>query len=228
MKTTEIRYLNQSQIGNLVVELFGQIEIIYSISLTRNEKPNAIISYFADALKKQYDYLTFEQLHQAFEANGYGFLDIYLPKIGNRADNKIKSFNIPDLTKVINAHIKQKKLLKVEGLEKKEFSEKEKYEIRQKWCEQFIGYFELYRDEKKVTHLKLPFYTAKTMVKIGLLYNEQIDYKERRTNILSNSKYNANEILVYECFDRLIEKNEHLNDYLNDFRNGNNTDGLPF
>ena len=228
MKTTEIKHLDKNQVGSLVAELFAQIEIIYGISLNKNDNPNAIISYFADALKKQYSYLTFEQLHNAFEANGYGYLDDFLSKIGNRPDNKIKSFNVPDLTKVINAHIKQKKLLKDEGLEKKVFSEKEKHEIRQEWCDQLVEYFEKYRVEKVITILRTPYYTAKAMVKIGLLDKDKINHKERKKNVLTDSKHSINEILVYECFDDLINEGDHLVTYLINFRNEFNTDELPF
>ena len=110
---------------------------------------------------------------------------------------------------------------------KKEFSEREKHAIRQKWCDMIVGCFETYKDDHEMPILRTPYYTANVMAKIGLLDKTEIDHKEIRNNIREDSNESLNGGLVQKCFDAVIERDEHLNDFLIDFRGEFNPE-MPF
>jgi hypothetical protein len=223
MKKTPIKNLLRDQVIQLSVDLFEFIEMNYGIS-PANDK---FTEYFVNNIQKYYKHLTFENLESAFDMNASGMLDLYLPKIGQRPDNKVLKFNIPDLSKIINAYCRYTGIEKSEkGQEKKVFSNKEKKEIRHEWCNQLCEYFDIYKKDNFKSTIRTPLYTSKVLAKLGVLDYDRIDFDEPSTNIMQSSPRGNNEALIYESFDSLINKGVHINDFMTEFRNEFN--GMPF
>lgn len=226
MKTTKIEHLYKEQISNLTFELFQSIEITYGIK----EADKRFIEYFINVLQKNYSHLNFEQLEDAFFRNSTGLLDNFLPKVGMRSDNKVMKFNIPDLTKVINAFCKYMGVEKNDtSLEKKVFSSEEIDRIHVEWIEQLIEIFNVYLKDKKRTSIRLPLYTANFLSKLGLINKDEINLSENKINMSFGKKNkkrrsSPNEILIYKCFDLIIQKEKHLFDLIP----RPNVDAMPY
>ena len=215
MKETIIELLYDTQITALIKELFEQIKIAYGIK----DADKGMNMYFLNTIKKNYSFLNFEQIESAFERNANGLIDNYFQKIGQRPDNKIKSFNIPDLTKILNAYIKFKKIGRTEEKEKA-LTSTSKHEIFNSWLDKKIKLFENYKKKKKKETITLQLFTANFFARINLIDINDIDLKEKNINILSNKNIcNHNENLIYKAFDYLIENNENLEQYFKYERN---------
>lgn len=214
MKETKISELRPSQLSELSIDLFEIIEMTYGIS----PADDRFTEYFTKTLQQNYSHLTFEDLESAFERNASGLLDIYLPKVGQRADNKVLKFNIPDLTKIINAYCKYKGIEKSENQQqKKVFTLEEKKEIRRQWCDQLIENFEKYKNYNERPQIRIPLYTCKVLVKFGIIEDDEIDYSESKTNILSSSTRTNNENLIFNAFDRIISQGMHIKEFIGSF-----------
>lgn len=207
MKETKIQSLHSEQIAELIPDLFEKISLWYDI---RAADPKFTI-YFIKLLKKEYLALTFEQIELAFEYNAHGLNNHFFNRTGNRADNKIKSFNLPDLVKIINAHVKYlgSKKTKEQTFTKHEFAKNEKHEIFNKWFDSRIKDFELYRASGEMTRIVLPVFVLSLYESLGLIEPDKIDSSTDMTC----------EQLVYNCYDRLIQKGESLEGYFKNERN---------
>ena len=213
MRTTKIEHLFGQQLIELTVTLFEYIELTYGI----NQADEEFTNYFINFISQYYKHLTFEEIESAFERNASGLIDNYLPKIGARPDNKITKFNIPDLTKIINAYCKFVGIEKSEKQqEKKIFTLEEKKEIRKKWCDQLIETFDNYRIYKKRDKIGVPIYTCKVLTKLGILNANLIDYSDNKHNIMTKSR-SKNENLIFETFDKIIEQGMHIKDFIGNF-----------
>jgi hypothetical protein len=213
MKTTKIEYLQNHQLIELTIKLFEFIELTYGI----NRADERFTSYFINFISQYYKHLSFEEIESAFERNASGLIDNYLPKIGSRPDNKITKFNIPDLTKIINAYCKFVGIEKSEkGQEKKIFSLEEKQEIRKKWCDQLIETFDNYQLRKERNNISIPMYTCKVLNKFGVLDESLIDYSEDKINVMTKRR-SKNENLIFETFDLIIEQGMHIKDFIGNF-----------
>lgn len=112
-------------------------------------------------------------------------------------------------------------------MNEKVFTESEKGIIRNKWCDQLCHIFNTYFKNKVKPPITTPLYTAQVISTFGLIDFKQIDFTERRINIMTESR-TSNENLIFECFDKLIENKLFIGDYMNEFRNYYQTDGLPW
>ncbi len=225
MKTTNIRLLDENQINDLSSELFEYICGVYDIKAP-DEK---FYHYFITYMKKYFGFMTFEQLESAFELNSLNYLDNFLQKIGQRPDNKIKSFNIPDLVKIINAYNNYKGIQKSDSTDiynpftkksepggAKILTEKQKHESMNNWCDRLCQIFEKYRDEFEKTTIAIPLFTCQILAKNGALDYKDIDMTEKTISI-KIGKYqgsNSNEDLIYKTFDKIIQDQKHVEDYL--------------
>jgi len=95
-------------------------------------------------------------------------------------------------------------------------SREEKNRSRIEWTDQLLSYFEFYRDEKIIVPIRGTLYTVQVLANVGLIDDNNIN-PDDKINVM-DSKHSHNERLVYNCFDWLIEKNEHLKDYLQEFK----------
>ena len=131
MKETKIQSLHSEQIAELIPDMFEKISLWYDIKAA---DPKFTI-HFIKLLKKEYLSLTFQEIESAFEYNAHGLNDHFFNRIGNRPDNKIKSFNLPDLTKIINAQVKylESKKVKAQTFTKHEFAKNDKHIILNEW-----------------------------------------------------------------------------------------------
>lgn len=198
------------------VKLFEFIEMTYGIA----EANENFLEYFVNALKKNYKHLSFEQIQDAFERNSFGLLDNFLPKVGQRPDNKVLKFNIPDLTKIINAYCRYTGVEKSEQDQgRKVFSTEEKSKIRQEWCDQLCAIFEKYAQAHEMSVIRTPLYTCNMLARLSVLDANRIDFSEPSTNIMATKSRSNNEKLIYECFQTIINDGMHINDFLFDFRN---------
>lgn len=215
MKNKEIKYLEDHEVVTLSLSLFEFIRMTYDIKEAKEEFPG----YFANFLKSHFKMLTFNDLHEAFEINSLGRIDTYLPTIAGRHDNKVKSFNIPDLTKIINAFSRFKGLEKKETADKKVFSPEEKTKINNEWCDFIALAFEKYRDEFEQTTISATLITVLIFSDLKLVDKRDIDYSERVINVkLGYFEKSRNEILIYKTFNKLIRNGEHIEDYLKNKR----------
>jgi len=228
MKNSNIRLLSENQMNALSLELFEYISIVYSIK----EPDEKFYSYFISYLKKYYSFMTFEQLENAFELNSLDHLNNFLQKIGQRPDNKVTSFSIPNLTKIINAYNSYKGIEKTDSREiynpftkktelggAKEFTEAEKNKSMNNWCDRLCLIFEKYRDEFEKTTIAIPLFTCQILAKNGALDYKDIDLSERTISIkLIGEHQNNNEDLIYSTFDKIIVDQKHIEDYLKNQR----------
>jgi hypothetical protein len=213
MKTTKIEYLQNHQLIELTIKLFEFIELTYGI----NQADERFTSYFINFISQYYKHLSFEEIESAFERNASGLIDNYLPKIGARPDNKISKFNIPDLTKIINAYCKFVGIEKSEKQqEKKIFTLEEKQEIRKKWCNQLIETFDNYHLRNERDKIGVPIYTCKVLNKFGVLDESLIDYSEDKINVMIKRR-SKNENLIFETFDLIIEQGMHIKNFIGNF-----------
>ena len=229
MKTTNIRLLDENQINALSSNLFEYISLVYAI----REPDEKFYSYFISYLKKYYAFMTFEQLESAFELNSLDHLNNFLQKIGQRPDNKVTSFSIPNLTKVINAYNSYKGIEKTDNtdiwnpkMKRKEpggdkvLTEQEKHESMNRWVDRLCLIFEKYRDEFEKTTIAIPLFTCQILAKNGALDPKDIDLSERTISVkLLGNKENNNEDLIYKTFDKIIVDQKHIEDYLKHQRN---------
>ena len=113
-------------------------------------------------------------------------------------------------------------------INKESITWKEKHEIRNNWCNNLCSLFNYYYKNKKGLQITVPLYTAQILSTFGILDFNKIDFTESRINIFGNDSRTKNEDLIYRCFDELIEKKKFIGDYLGEFRNYFNHDGMPF
>lgn len=226
MKKTLIENLHRPQIIEQSMRLFDFIEVNYGIS----EADERFVDYFVNYLIQYYKHLTFEDLESAFERNASGLLDIYLPKIGQRVDNKVLKFNIPDLTKIINAYCKYKGIEKSEkNQQKKIFTQEEKQKIRTEWIELLCYRFDSYKNGKR-EQFKVPLYTCKVLSDLGILDASRIDYSEAPIKYIIGgiSSRTNNENLIFECFDSIIKQEMHIRDFIGSFAEYKQKEDIPF
>ncbi len=224
MKETIISNLYESQLMAATAELFEFIELTYAIG----QADQRFLSFFVKVLKENYSHLSFEQIESAFERNSLGLLDIYLSKIGQRPDNKIKSFNIPDLSKIINAFLKYKNIEKEETIDKIVFSEKQKAKSNIWWCDFIQGAFDKYKGTKERTKIDCSMFAAEKFAEFGLLDKKEIVYETVTLKFNNSHISTKNENLIYEAFDALILQNEGLAPYLVEQRNKYQVEETPF
>lgn len=224
MKTTKIEQLNKSDVINLTVNLFEFIELTYGIS----EADSRFSDYFVNHIIKYFGHLTFDDMESAFERNASGLLDIYLPKIGSRPDNKVSKFNIPDLTKIINAYCMYV------GIEKnkkeyqyKEFTEQEKYESINKWCDSLCEKFDLITQNDEKPRIFCSLFTANLLADLGLINHDHIDKYEEVGKNFKSIIYSDNEILIHNTFKEMHSKGMHISNFLGKFRNKYNAEEMP-
>lgn len=220
MKEVLIQNLHTPQLAELTKELFENIQIIYDVK----DADTRIIAFFVKVVKESYDYLTFEQINSAFEYNSLGYLDNFFTKVGQRPDNKIRSFNIPDLTKIINAYVKYKSIEKEEATGSIIVSEEEKARSNIWWCDFIQGCFDLYKQKKERTKIDCSMFAAEKFAEFGLLDKDEIVSE----SITLNSKTSKNELLIYEAFDALILQNEPFAPYLKSQRNKYQAEEMPY
>ncbi len=96
----------------------------------------------------------------------------------------------------------------------KVFTEAEKHESMNRWCDRMGLIFEKYRDELEKTKINIPLFTAKILARYGALKNSDIDYSEKRISTKFMDNGNNNEDLIYKTFDKIIHKQKHVEDYL--------------
>lgn len=224
MKTTNIENLYDQQLIPIVSELFEFIQLTYGIG----QADQRMIPFFVKVLKDNYKHLNFEQIEQAYEYNSLGHLDIYLNKVGQRPDNKIRSFNVPDLTKIINAYTKCKSIEKEAEFEKKEFTQAEKNKANTDWCNWIVEIFELYRDEKEVTPIYAPMFTAQMFAKFQLLDEKDIINNPDSIELNKNTHSSKNQKLIYEVFDALILQGKNIENYLNSQKLKYKAEEMPY
>lgn len=222
MKQVLIQNLHTTQLAELTKELFDFIQLTYGI----HDADTRLIAFFVKVVKENYDHLNFEQLHDAFERNSLGYLDNFFTKVGQRPDNKIRSFNIPDLTKIINAYVKYKSIEKEEDPDKIIVSEEEKARSNIWWCDFMQGCFDLYKEKKERTKIDCSMFAAEKLAEFGLLGKDEIVYENVAINFKSKHS-SKNEKLIYEVFDALILQNESFAPYLAKQRNKYQTEGMP-
>lgn len=223
MKETLIQSLHEPQLMELTKELFEDIQLMYDIK----EADIRIVAYFVRILKENYNYLNFEQLNDAFERNSLGLLDIFFNRVGQRPDNKIRSFNIPDLTKIINAYVKYKSIEKEEDTDKIVVTETQKASSNEWWCNFMQANFDLYKTKKERTKIDCPMFAAEKFAEFGLLDKKDIVTENIGTNFKSKHS-SKNEILIYEVFDSLILQGESFAPYLENQRRKYKPEEMPY
>lgn len=225
MKETLISHLHEPQLMSATAELFEFIELTYAIS----QADQRFISFFVKVLKENYSHLNFEQIESAFERNSLSLLDVYLNRIGQRPDNKIKSFNVPDLTKIINAYSQHLNLsshdhgdeiwnpfLKRSEPGKKIFTEQEKRELYENWVNFLIRIFEIYQSNNEKTKVFASLYMLIKFSDWGLVDKKDIPEQKPDMNFqLKSEKISDNEIKIYETFEGLINQGQHINEFIN-------------
>jgi hypothetical protein len=105
---------------------------------------------------------------------------------------------------------------------------REKHRIRNEWCDQLCAFFNYYYKTGKKMQIRIPLYTAQVLSTFGILDFNKIDFSESRVNIFENPSRTNNEELIYSCFDELIEKKKFVGDYMTEFRDYFNHEGMPF
>ena len=210
MKESLIQNLHNPQLMELTSELFENIQLTYDIK----EADTKLIAFFVKVVKENYNYLNYDQLNDAFERNSLGLLDNYFNRVGQRPDNKVRSFNIPDLTKIINAYCKYKSIEKEETTDSIVISEEQKAESNTWWCNFIQGCFDKYKDSKERTKIDCSMFAAKKFAEFGLLDKNEII--SEHVTIKFNTKHipSKNENLIYEVFNALILQNEDFAPYL--------------
>ena len=161
MKESLIQNLHNPQLMELTSELFENIQLTYDIK----EADTKLIAFFVKVVKENYNYLNYDQLNDAFERNSLGLLDNYFNRVGQRPDNKVRSFNIPDLTKIINAYCKYKSIEKEETTDSIVISEEQKAESNTWWCNFIQGCFDKYKDSKERTKIDCSMFAAKKFLR---------------------------------------------------------------
>jgi hypothetical protein len=108
------------------------------------------------------------------------------------------------------------------------FTEAEKHNIRNQWCDQMCMLFKRYHKTGKKEQIRVPIYTAKVLASFGILDFNKIDFSEPKVNILPTSSRTNNEDLIYTCFDELIKKKVYINDFMIEFRQQFNDQVMPY
>jgi len=227
MKASTIRLLDTHQIKALSAELFEYIGMVYNIK----EPDEKFYSYFITYLKKYYSFMTFEQLESAFELNSLDHLNNFLQKIGQRPDNKVSSFSIPNLTKIINAYNSYKGIEKSSTNEiynpltdknepggAKDFKQEDKHKINNEYCDYICLVFEKYRDEFEETLIKTSLNTCKILSNCGVIDANKIDFTEKININYKDKTISENQNLIYKSFDVIIQDQKHIEDYLKNQR----------
>lgn len=225
MKQTKIESLHPEEITGLTIELFEQIQMQYDI------KPpdSKFTGYFVNTIKKYFPFLTFEQIESAFERNSTGLLDNYLPRVGTRPDNKVKGFNMQDLTKVIKAYMAYNNI----GKEKKKQSDiwvpnnEGKNKIHNDYLDLLSKIFGTYKTTRERTAIFTLMSTAEFLARLSLLDGKNIQFhsKGKKTiktpikvgNFMSTGGHN--EDLIYKCFDDIIDQDRDLESFFKYERN---------
>jgi hypothetical protein len=197
---------------NHVTDTCNQISIAYGLKNPDSD----FIKHLTNTFKKYYGHLEIEQIDDSFTANSLGLLNTYLGKSGMSIDNKVK-FTISDITKIINAYLRFKKINEPDK-EKTDLLFDKKDEIRNAWCNYVGEIFDLYMNEMRRTPITIPVYYCEVLAGLGLLDKSKIDYSGKRIVVkFSNDKYarkQDNENLIYKCFDELLDKGEVIQTYL--------------
>jgi len=216
MKTRKIEQLNREQITGLILELFDFIELTYGIS----KADSRFLEYFTNHLMKYFKNLSFENIESAFERNASGLLDTYLPKVGARADNKVSKFNIPELTKVINAYCRYVGIEKNDNeTEKIKFTNEQKNSSVNAWCDSLCIKFDNAINNSAPQRFFCSMFAANFLAELGLLDASRIERNEQIGSNFQRKSFNNNELLIYETFKQMHESGLHISDYLGAFRN---------
>jgi len=108
------------------------------------------------------------------------------------------------------------------------FTEAEKNNIRNQWCDQLCDTFNKYYKDGVKSQIITPLYTAQVLSTFGILDFNKIDFNEKKINFGENTTRTNNENLIFECFDSLIEKKTFINEYLIQFRDYFNDQVMPY
>lgn len=223
MKESLISNLYDTQLAELTKELFDYIQLTYAI----HDADTRLIAFFVKVVKENYNHLTFEQLNDAFERNSLGYLDMFFNRVGQRPDNKIRSFNIPDLTKIINAYVKYKSIEKEETTDSIVVSEEEKARSNTWWCDFMQRCFDLYKSKKERTKIDCAMFAAEKFAEFELVEKDEIVY-ETPTLKFNSKRISKNELLIYEAFDALIVQGEPFAPYLENQRMKYKPEEMPY
>ena len=228
------QYIEQTHLFEKTEELLAYISDTYHLPEAKEE----FVGYFSKFLQKYFGFLTFENAHNAFELNSFGYLNDYLPGTGYFVDNKIKGFSLQSLSKILRAFLMAKKIKPDEKTQKSGLSDEQKNAARHEWVESLVAVFEKYRDKKELTHIGLPAYTCKVLAMHGVINLSEIDTKERGHDVHSRFSHMDNRLgkktklgvegpnlrlknvqLIYNAFDELIEQQQELAPLLERYKN---------
>jgi hypothetical protein len=221
----QIKDLQHNNFIAQLSELLTKIAGMYGLK----ECEPGFVAFFANTLKKYFNHLTIEQIDMAFEYNSIGSLKEYLPKKGFSVDNKV-DYTIPDMIKIIKAYTLLKNI-ETEKPKECELSHEKIIESHRLWCNWFIGVFERYYESYERSIIVCPKYACEVLAEISLITPDLIDNVAIPLNITigknKQPKINKNEELIYQTFDKIIDRGQHLNNLLASYRNKYNTE-IPY
>jgi len=103
-----------------------------------------------------------------------------------------------------------------------------KHRIRNDWCDQLCAIFNYYYRGGVKMQIRAPLYAAQVLSTFEILDFNKIDFSEPKINFGENLNRTNNENLIYNCFDELIKKRLFIGDFMVEFRNCFNHEGMPF
>lgn len=207
MNHTLIEHLSIEEIEENTHDLFEQIKVDYNLPKWQG----ALVTSFSSLLKRLFGELSFDDLSRAYKMNTFGELNKSLGK----QSNKIASFNVPNLIKIIYAYIDYKGGSKITHSITPETTSKlanNLDEIHKKYTENVIEYYNIFLSGKR-PQIRTPYYTAKFLQKKGLII-EDVEYREPikiRGKSLADP---TNERLIMQAFQELKDNNQDIRSVL--------------